>query len=83
MVDCPGGGIHGYPAPPVSKEEIQHSFFVPKLCNLCRHSPCVQVCPVGATYQASANIILTTWAGDGDGAADIANHSSSIAACAS
>ena len=49
LVDCPNGGINGYPEAPVLKEEIQHSFFVPKLCNLCKHSPCVQVCPVGAT----------------------------------
>src|ERR1035437_7493744 len=36
LVDCPNGGINGYPEAPVLKEEIQHSFFVPKLCNLCK-----------------------------------------------
>src|SRR5690349_10150270 len=30
LVDCPEGGMHGFPEPPVPQEEIQHSFFVPK-----------------------------------------------------
>ena len=60
LVDCPEGGMHGFthvplPAP---KEEIQHSFFVPKLCNLCEHSPCTQVCPVGATFDAPDGAVL-------------------------
>ena len=58
LVDCPNGGMHGYPEPPVPKEEIQHSFFVPKLCNLCEHSPCIQVCPVGATFDAPDGAVL-------------------------
>ncbi|MCX6930362.1 MAG: 4Fe-4S dicluster domain-containing protein [Verrucomicrobia bacterium] len=58
LVDCPNGGINGYPEAPVPKEEIQHSFFVPKLCNLCKHSPCVQVCPVGATFDAPDGAVL-------------------------
>ena len=43
FVECPNGGMRGFGEPPVPKEEIQHSFFVPKLCNLCEHSPCTQV----------------------------------------
>lgn len=58
LVDCPNGGIHGFPEPPVPKEDILHSFFVPKLCNLCEHSPCVQVCPVGATFDAPDGAVL-------------------------
>ena len=58
LVDCPNGGMNGYPEAPVPKEEIQHSFFVPKLCNLCKHSPCVQVCPVGATFDAPDGAVL-------------------------
>ena len=58
LVDCPSGGMHGYPEPSVPKEEIQHSFFVPKMCNLCEHSPCVQVCPVGATFDAPDGAVL-------------------------
>jgi tetrathionate reductase subunit B len=57
LVDCPNGGMHGFPEV-VAKEEIQHSFFVPKLCNLCEHSPCVQVCPVGATFDAPDGAVL-------------------------
>jgi tetrathionate reductase subunit B len=58
LVDSPNGGIDGFPAMPVSPEEIQHSFFVPKLCNLCQHSPCVQACPVGATFDAPDGAVL-------------------------
>lgn len=57
-VDCPNGGIKGYPESPVPKDQIQHSFFVPKLCNLCHHSPCVQVCPVGATFDSPDGAVL-------------------------
>lgn len=58
LVDSPHGGMHGFAAPTVPKEEIQHSFFVPKLCNLCQHSPCVQACPVGATFDAPDGAVL-------------------------
>lgn len=58
FVDCPNGGINGYGELPVPKDQIQDSFFVPKLCNLCEHSPCVQVCPVGATFDAPDGAVL-------------------------
>ena len=58
LVDCPNGGMHGFGETPVPAAEIQHSFFVPKLCNLCEHSPCVQVCPVGATFDAPDGAVL-------------------------
>jgi tetrathionate reductase subunit B len=58
LVECHDGGMHGPPESTVPKDEIQHSFFVPKLCNLCRHSPCVQVCPVGATFDAPDGAVL-------------------------
>lgn len=58
LVDSPNGGMDGFGDPPVPKEQIEHSFFVPKLCNLCHHSPCTQACPVGATFDAPDGAVL-------------------------
>ncbi len=54
-VTSPDGGIHGFPPTPESKLK---SFFVPKLCNHCADSPCVQVCPVGATFISPDGVVL-------------------------
>jgi tetrathionate reductase subunit B len=56
-VDSPGGGIDGFPAV-ADTENILRSFFVPKLCNQCENPPCVQVCPVGATFMTKDGVIL-------------------------
>jgi Fe-S-cluster-containing dehydrogenase component len=47
----------------VPKSEISKAFFVPKLCNQCDKPPCVQVCPVGATYRTADGVVLVdrTW----------------------
>jgi Fe-S-cluster-containing dehydrogenase component len=58
LVDSPNGGRDGFPPTTVPREEILKSFFVPKLCNLCEHSPCVQVCPVGATFDTPDGAVL-------------------------
>uniref|UniRef100_A0A831UIF4 4Fe-4S dicluster domain-containing protein n=1 Tax=Geobacter metallireducens TaxID=28232 RepID=A0A831UIF4_GEOME len=42
----------------VRDEEIEKAFFVPKLCNQCENPPCVQVCPVGATYSTADGVVL-------------------------
>ncbi|MSM40377.1 MAG: 4Fe-4S dicluster domain-containing protein [Geobacter sp.] len=42
----------------IENSDIDKAFFVPKLCNQCDNPPCVQVCPVGATYQTSDGVVL-------------------------
>ncbi len=56
-VESPNGGIDGF-TQTVAEEEIFKTFFVPKMCNHCAKSPCVQVCPVGATYESPEGIVL-------------------------
>jgi tetrathionate reductase subunit B len=58
FVDSPNGGIGGFQPSLIPKEEILKSFFVPKMCNLCENSPCTQVCPVGATFEAPDGVVL-------------------------
>jgi Fe-S-cluster-containing dehydrogenase component len=47
----------------IKDADIDKAFFVPKLCNQCDNPPCVQVCPVGATYQTADGVVLIdrTW----------------------
>jgi len=56
-VDSPNGGINGFP-PIESEKQILRTFFVPKLCNHCENPPCVQVCPVGATFETQDGVVL-------------------------
>lgn len=56
-VDSPNGGRDGFPELPADSE-ILRTFFVPKLCNHCAHPPCVQVCPVGATFVSRDGVVL-------------------------
>jgi Fe-S-cluster-containing dehydrogenase component len=66
--DSPLAGREGYTRNDpqgrvVPPGEIAKAFFVPKLCNQCDKPACVQVCPVGATYQTPDGIVLVdrTW----------------------
>ena len=54
-VTSPNGGYDGFPE---STKPGVKTFFVPKLCNQCADSPCVQVCPVGATFQTPDGVVL-------------------------
>jgi tetrathionate reductase subunit B len=57
IVDSPNGGKDGFKAPS-SDKRIFKTFFVPKICNQCEKPPCVQVCPVGATYRTEDGVVL-------------------------
>jgi Fe-S-cluster-containing dehydrogenase component len=62
-IDSPLGGRDGFISPEIRGKnidpaEITKAFFVPKLCNQCDNPACVQVCPVGATYQTKDGVVL-------------------------
>ncbi len=56
-VESPNGGYDGFHEREVRDPNLK-MFFVPKLCNHCEHSPCVQVCPVGATFESEDGVVL-------------------------
>lgn len=62
-IDSPMAGRDGFVSQKIREEEIpaediSKAFFVPKLCNQCANPACVQVCPVGATYQTGDGVVL-------------------------
>ncbi|HEB70576.1 MAG TPA: 4Fe-4S dicluster domain-containing protein [Desulfobulbus sp.] len=62
-VDSPNGARDGFTSPKIEGEtinpdDIRKGFFVPKLCNQCENPACVQVCPVGASFQTQDGVVL-------------------------
>jgi len=67
-IDSPKGARDGFTTAKIDQNnegmleipaaDIEKAFFVPKLCNQCDNPPCVQVCPVGATYQTADGVVL-------------------------
>ncbi|MEJ2189335.1 MAG: 4Fe-4S dicluster domain-containing protein [Acidobacteriota bacterium] len=57
-VDSPDGSEHGFD-PVANGLSVGKGFFVPKLCNHCRATPCIQVCPVGASFATRDGVVLT------------------------
>jgi len=62
-IDSPNAGRDGFTDFKIRENEIPadqiaKGFFVPKLCNQCKKPACVQVCPVGATYQTLDGVVL-------------------------
>lgn len=56
-VDSPNGGRDSFRSE-TSEKKVLKTFFVPKICNQCDKPPCVQVCPVGATYKTQDGVVL-------------------------
>jgi Fe-S-cluster-containing dehydrogenase component len=56
-VDSPNGGMDGF-EPSVQGQDATKAFFLPKQCCHCTHTPCVQLCPVGASYRTPDGVIL-------------------------
>ncbi len=62
-VDAPEGSKNGFKRTPEDEakdkaDPVIKGFFVPKICNHCRNTPCTQVCPVGASYTTPDAVVL-------------------------
>lgn len=56
-VDSPQGGENGF-GPVNPGFNVSKAYFVPKMCNHCSNTPCIQVCPVGASYHTPEGVVM-------------------------
>ncbi len=56
-IESANGGITGLEQS-LDDKDIFKAFMVPKLCNHCTNAPCVQACPVGATFITPDGVVL-------------------------
>jgi Fe-S-cluster-containing dehydrogenase component len=57
-IDSPDGGFYGFPVGVQGHRGVTKAYFVAKMCNHCANTPCVQVCPFGASYMAPDGVVL-------------------------
>ena len=57
-IESPNGAVDGFNKVTDQNSKTIKSFFVPKICNQCDNPPCVQVCPVGATFKTPDGVVL-------------------------
>jgi Fe-S-cluster-containing dehydrogenase component len=58
-IESPKGSLEGFAEVNAEiRDKAIRSFTVPKMCNHCKQAPCIQVCPVGATFKSPEGFVL-------------------------